>query len=233
MLTTMPAKELDDRGAKTAPVRIVVIDDHKLLRDGLKALLASQHATLLMAGEAGTAHEGFALVKRVQPDLVVLDLNLPDQHGTRLAAEIRRAWPKIKILVLSGSGSGSVATEIARAGADGFVRKEDAAEEFLRAIPIIMGGKSYFSPAAADAIARAMWNDSDSQSVLKPARLADRERQLLRGFAEGLSYKQIAAQMKVSVRTAETYRARLVQKLGCSTRAEMVRYAIRHGLVEA
>jgi DNA-binding NarL/FixJ family response regulator len=186
-----------------------------------------------MAGEAGTAHEGYALVKREQPDLVVLDLNLPDQHGTRLASEIRKAWPTIKILVLSGSGSGGVATEIARAGADGFVRKEDAAEELLRAIPAVMSGRSYFSPSAADAIAQAMWNDSDSQSATRPARLADRERQLLRGFAEGLSYKQIASQMKVSVRTAETYRARLVQKLGCSTRAEMVRYAIRHGLVEA
>ena len=218
---------------KKAPIRIVIIDDHKLLRDGLRALLASESDTLLMAGEAGTAHDGFALVRREQPDLVVLDLNLPDQHGTRLASEIRRAWPSIKILVLSGSGSGGVASEIARAGADGFVRKEDAAEEFLLAIPTVMSGRSYFSPAAADAIAKAMWSDSDTQAAMKPARLADRERQLLRGFAEGLSYKQIAAQMKVSVRTAETYRARLVQKLGCSTRAEMVRYAIRHGLVEA
>ncbi|HZZ20007.1 MAG TPA: response regulator transcription factor [Opitutaceae bacterium] len=216
-----------------APVRIVVIDDHKLLRDGLRALLASEKGTMHMTGEAGTAHEGFALVRREQPDLVVLDLNLPDQHGTRLATEIRRAWPAIKILVLSGSGSGGVASEIARAGADGFVRKEDAAEEFLRAIPMVMSGRSYFSPAAADAIARSMWSESDSQAAVKPAKLADRERQVLRGFAEGLSYKQIAAQMNVSVRTAETYRARLVQKLGCSTRAEMVRYAIRHGLVEA
>jgi two-component system response regulator NreC len=219
--------------SKKAPIRIVIIDDHKLLRDGLRALLASESETLHMAGEAGTAHDGFALVRREQPDLVVLDLNLPDQHGTRLASEIRRAWPSIKILVLSGSGSGGVGSEIARAGADGFVRKEDAAEEFLRAIPMVMSGHSYFSPAAADAIAKAMWSESDTQTAMKPARLADRERQLLRGFAEGLSYKQIAGQMKVSVRTAETYRARLVQKLGCSTRAEMVRYAIRHGLVEA
>ena len=111
------------------------------------------------------------------------------------------------------------------------MHKEDGADELLRAIPAIMSGKSYFSPGAATAITHALWNKSAPKPAAKTPELADRELEVLRGFAEGLGYKEIASQMHVSVRTAETYRARLVRKLGCSTRAELVRYAVRHGLV--
>lgn len=230
--TTKTLKAIPAAGEKT-PVRIVVIDDHKLLRDGLRALLSPEAATLQIVGEAGSAHDGYAMVRTENPDLVVVDLNLPDQSGIQLATEIRSEWPRIRILVLSGSGNGGVASEIAKAGADGFVRKEDASEEFLRAIPAVMSGKTYFSPVAAEAVARAMWKEAEAPAIAKPSLLTERERQVLRGLAEGLGYKEIASQMHVSVRTAETYRARLVRKLGCSTRAELVRYAIRHGLVDA
>jgi DNA-binding NarL/FixJ family response regulator len=225
--------EIRSPSSDAAPVRLVIIDDHKLLRDGLRALFSADEDHLLLVGEAGTAHDGYALVERSRPDLVLLDLNLPDQSGTRLAAEIRSAWPHIRILILSGSSDQPVAGEVARSGADGFVRKEDAADELLRAIPVIMSGKTYFSPVAADAIARGLWTQADTKSGSKAPHLTEREREVLRGFAEGLSYKEIAAKMHISVRTAETYRARLVQKLGCNSRAELVRCAIRHGLVVA
>jgi len=215
-----------------APVRIVIVDDHKLLRDGLRALLASKAKTLQIVGEAGTAREGHALLRRIQPDLVLLDLNLPDQNGASLAGEIRSAWPEIKILIVSGSGDRPACAEAARAQADGFVRKEDAAGELWRAITAVMAGQSYFSPVAAGAIAQALWKEPPVHPAPKPRELAPSEREVLRGFAEGLGYKQIASQMRISVRTAETYRVRLVRKLGCSTRAELVRYAIRHGLVD-
>jgi DNA-binding NarL/FixJ family response regulator len=232
-MTNTSLLETPSLSRDTAPVRLVIIDDHKLLRDGLRALFSADEDHLLLVGEAGTAHDGYALVERTRPDLVLLDLNLPDQSGARLAAEIRSAWPHIRILILSGSSDQPVAGEVARSGADGFVRKEDAADELMRAIPVIMAGKSYFSPVAADSIARGLWMQTDSKIGSKAPHLTEREREVLRGFAEGLSYKEIAANMHISVRTAETYRARLVQKLGCNSRAELVRCAIRHGLVVA
>jgi DNA-binding NarL/FixJ family response regulator len=232
-MTTTSCFETETQPSDAAPVRLVIIDDHKLLRDGLRALFSTDEDRLLLVGEAGNAHDGYALVERTRPDLVLLDLNLPDQSGARLAAEIRSAWPHIRILILSGSSDQPVAGEVARSGADGFVRKEDAADELMRAIPAIMAGKSYFSPVAADAIARGIWSQTDSKAAAKTPHLTEREREVLRGFSEGLSYKEIAAKMHISVRTAETYRARLVQKLGCNSRAELVRCAIRHGLVVA
>jgi DNA-binding NarL/FixJ family response regulator len=232
-MTPTSTLEAGTPATTVAPVRIVIVDDHKLLRDGLRALLAPEAATIQLVGEAGTARDAYAVVKKTRPDLVILDLNLPDQNGARLTAEIRSAWPKIKVLVLSGSGDTEAAAAVAHSGADGFVRKEDAVEDLLRAIPIIMQGRSFFSPAAADAVARALWNKAEVPAPATAPRLAEREREVLRGFAEGMSYKEIAAQMGISVRTAETYRARLVQKLGCNSRAELVRCAIRHGLVEA
>jgi DNA-binding NarL/FixJ family response regulator len=215
-----------------AAVRLVLIEDHELVRDGLRALLSAESSTIQILGEAGTAREGYALVQKFRPDLVVLDLNLPDQNGAQLAAELRSQWPETKILVLSGSSSLRTAAEAAAAGADGFVRKEDAAREFLRAIPAIMAGRPYFSPVAADTLAQALWKKPEEKKEPKAPELAEREHEVLRGFAEGLSYKEIAAQMQISVRTAETYRARLVRKLGCTSRAELVRCGIRHGLVE-
>jgi DNA-binding NarL/FixJ family response regulator len=215
-----------------ATVRIVLIEDHLLVRDGLRALLAQESAAVQVLGEAGTAREGYVWVQKTRPDLVVLDLNLPDQSGARLAAEIRSSFPQTKILILSGNSSPSAAAEAAAAGADGFVRKEDAAREFLRAIPVIMAGRSYFSPVAADALAQAHWKKSEIKKAPTAPELAERELEVLRGFAEGFSYKEIASQLQISVRTAETYRARLVRKLGCSSRAELVRFAIRQGLVQ-
>lgn len=230
-MATRTDHELDERPAGLAPVKLVIIDDHQLVRDGLRALMGSAPAKLRIVGEAGTARDGYARVRELQPDLVVLDLNLPDQNGVQLAAEIRSTWPAIKILVLTGSSSEPAAAEVARAGADGLVRKEDAANDFLRAIPVVMAGKPYFSPVAAEAIAQALWKNPQARSPA-PA-LAEREQEVLRGLADGLGYKEIASQLQISVRTAETYRARLVRKLGCNTRAELVRYAVRHGLVKA
>jgi DNA-binding NarL/FixJ family response regulator len=230
-MATATDQNPDEPAPGLAPVKLVIIDDHQLVRDGLRALLAAVPTALQIVGEAGTAREGYARIRESQPDLVVLDLNLPDQNGVHLAAEIRSTWPRIKILVLTGSSSQPAAVEVARAGADGFVRKEDAANEFLRAIPVVLAGKPYFSPVAATAIAQALWQNPQARPTA-PA-LAEREQEVLRGLADGLGYKEIASQLQISVRTAETYRARLVRKLGCSTRAELVRYAVRHGLVKA
>ena len=231
-MPTLPLVEAGPTVRPERPVRVVVVDDHEMLRDGLRSLLSREAAKLEIVGEAGSAFAGHALVARMRPDLVVLDLNLPDQNGARLASAIGADWPEAKILVLSGSCTSPDVRDVMRSGAHGFVHKADAANEILRAIPCVMAGQPYFSPGAASAIAHTLWQASEPKAGPKAPALSPREREFLRGLAEGLGYKEIAAQMQVSVRTAETYRARLVQKLGCNTRAELVRYAVRHGLIE-
>jgi DNA-binding NarL/FixJ family response regulator len=214
------------------PVRIVLVDDHELVRQGLRRLLTDETG-LEVVGEAGSAAEARAVVRKSNPHLVVLDLGLPDTSGIEVAVELRAAWPNLRILVLTGDSHESAAQKAIQAGVDGFMRKEEAAHELLRAISVVMGGQSYFSPLAASAVTRTLRKESASAVEAKRPQLTVRESEVLRGLAEGQSYKEIAAAMQVSVRTVETYRARLVRKVGCATRAELVRYAVRHGLVKA
>lgn len=217
---------------KLGSMRIVLLDDHEFLRDGLRARLQRAGSDFQVVGEAGSAAEAYAVIAETLPDLVVLDLQLPDAGGAEVAATIRSKWPGSKILILSGASDESAAVKALRAGADGFVRKEEAAAELLRAISVVMSGQTYLSPAAAVAIVHTMRPKLEERAPHGPG-LADREVEVLRGLAEGLSYKEIAAKIDVGVRTVETYRARIVEKLGCSTRAELVRYAVRQGLVSA
>lgn len=212
-------------------VRIVIVDDHHFVRAGLRAWLSGETG-LEVVGEASGAGEAFELIGRTHPDLVVLDLCLPDKSGLEATAEIRAAWPRIKIVVLTGREDESPVKEAIQAGADGFIRKEEAATELLRAIPAVMAGQSYLSPFAAAAITRELRQPPDAKSAPESPRPTERESEVLRGFAEGLTYKEIAALMQVSVRTVETYRARLIRRFGCKTRAELVRYAVRHGMVK-
>lgn len=214
------------------PVRIVLVDDHELLREGLRKLL-TREAGFVVVGEAGTAGELGAVIGNARPDLVVLDIGLPDRNGIEVAAEIRAAWPKLRLLVLTGDSSEATAREAIQAGADGFIRKEEAARELLRAIAVVMAGQSYFSPLAATSVTKVLRQKPEAAAAAKEPPLTVREKDVLRGLAEGQSYKEIAAAMGVSARTVETYRARLVRKLGCATRAELVRYAVRQGLVKA
>ncbi len=231
-MSTFPPVEASPTPVKTRPVRIVVVDDHQMLRDGLRSLLAREAPGLELVGEAGSAYAGHALVSRLRPDLVVLDLNLPDQNGANLATAISTTWPETKVLVLSGSCTPPEIRNVMRSGAHGFVHKEDAASELLRAIPLVMAGQPCFSPGAASAIAQALWRESEPKPRSETPPLSGREREFLRSLAGGLGYKEIADQMSVSVRTVETYRARLVRKLGCATRAGLIRYAVRNGMAD-
>jgi DNA-binding NarL/FixJ family response regulator len=209
-------------------VRTVVIDDHRILRDGLKLLLHHEPGFEIV-GEASTAAEAMALVAEVKPDLAIVDIALPDESGIVLTQRLCEFQPGIKILVLTGVADPSVAHDVMIAGANGFLRKEEAKEEFVRALRIIASGKVYLSPDAATAIAEVI-KDQPRRS-LEP-QLNDRELFVLKGVAEGKSYKEIAHEMSLSVKSVENYRARLTKKLGCTSRADLVKYAVRKGFVK-
>ncbi len=211
------------------PVRLILVDDHKILRDGLRLRL-QQEPDFAVVGEAANAAEAYDCVARELPDLAIIDLNLPGDNGIVVAGRLRAAWPNLRLLMLTGDPAASSAQAALLAGANGFVLKEDASEDLVRAVRVVMAGKTYLTPDAATVVAQAL--------VAKPAApvgpdLSERERAVLKGLAEGLGYKEIAAQLAISVKSVETYRARIVDKTGCSTRADLVRLAIRLGIASA
>jgi two-component system response regulator NreC len=209
------------------PIRIIVVDDHQILREGL-TLRLHQEPEFEVVGVAGGSAEAYACIEKHAPDLVLMDLNHPGENGVIATGRIRQLNPQIKIVILTGDTRAAAAHDALIAGANGFLRKEDTSEELVRAVRIVMSGKTYLSPDAATTVMQAL--------VAKPAAarepaLSERELSVLKGLADGLSYKEVAEQLQVSAKSVETYRSRLVKKTGCATRAELVRYAVRKGII--
>lgn len=206
-------------------VRILLVDDHKMFRDGLRLRLQLE-PDFLVVGEAASAAEAYAAVERDAPDVVIMDVALPGENGIAATRRILAARPGLPLVVLTSIFDPGIANDALLAGARGFLRKEDASDELVRAIRTVLAGKVHLSADAATALTDALRERAPSGPLL-----SERELAVLKGVAEGLTYKEIAAAMRIGVKSVETYRARLARKLGCSTRAELVRYALRQGLV--
>ena len=213
--------------------RIVVVDDHELVRTGLRLRL--QHEDQLeVVGEAAEAASAYALIEAHAPDLVVLDIDLPGENGLAATTKIKARWPKTRVLALTGSNPPDIARAALLAGVDGLVFKSEASAELVRAVRTVAAGKVFLSPEAATVLASCL----RKATAPRPAQpcsgpeLSDRERAVLTGLADGLSYKELSTELGVSVKSVDTYRARLGKKLGCTNRAELIRCAVRLGLVQ-
>ncbi len=208
-------------------IRLLIIDDHQLVRSGLRRLLENEE-DMTVEDEAGTAYDAVRLARLHKPDVLLLDVVMPGGSGLDAIPEIREAAPDARILALSMQDDPSYVRQAFAAGASGYVLKEAADDELLAAVREVAEGGRYVDPqlgarlAAADAVAAA-------ETAEDP--LSDREREVLRLLALGHTNQEIAQMLYLSVRTAETHRARIMQKLGLTTRAELVRYAIDHGLL--
>jgi two-component system, NarL family, response regulator NreC len=213
----------------TPPIRVLIVDDHQLVRSGLRRLLESEDG-LRVEDEGGTAYDAVRLARLHKPDVILLDVVMPGGSGLDAIPEIRSAAPEAKILALSMQDDPSYVRQAFAAGASGYVLKEAADDELLAAVREVAAGGRYVDPqlgarlAAADAAA-AVASDDDP--------LTDREREVLRLLALGHTNQEIAEMLYLSVRTAETHRARIMQKLDLTTRAELVRHAIDRGLLSS
>ncbi len=212
------------------PTRIVLVDDHAILRDGLRLRL-QREPNLTIVGEAGSAQEAYARIAAEKPDVVIMDLDLPGVDGLAATSEIAKRWPEVKVLILTGRNSPVDMQSVLRRGIVGFIRKEDASNELIRAIEVIASGKIYLSADAASSLAESVKRKEAAPSEARAA-LTERELSVLKGISAGLSYKEIAHELGIGAKSVETYRARLARKLGVTTRAELVRYAVREHLVE-
>ncbi|MBK7949475.1 MAG: response regulator transcription factor [Deltaproteobacteria bacterium] len=211
-------------------ISIVIADDHGIVREGLRRLLETE-PDFKVAGEAADGREVLERVESLAPDVVVLDITMPRLGGLETLERLRAEHPKTKVILLSVHGDPAFIQSAIALGADGYILKNGRVAEIVTAIRETIQGGSYFSPAVAREIVERLRSprpDGDDPFTL----LSGREREILHLIAEGLSAKEVAVQLDVSTKTVEAHRTSLMRKLGVRKATELVRYALRHGLIE-
>ena len=209
-------------------IRVLIVDDHAVVRAGLRLLLDAQD-DIETVGEAGDAREAIFEARSTKPDVVLMDVVLGGKSGIEVTPELLHEQPETRVLVLSMQDDPRYVREAFAAGAHGYVLKEAADAELVTAVREVARGGRYVHPALGARMAAA---DAAAADAAEPDPLSDREREVLRLLALGHTNQEIAQMLYISVRTAETHRAHIMQKLRLETRAELVRYALAQGLLE-
>ena len=209
-------------------VRILIVDDHAVVRSGIRLLLAAED-DLEPVGEAGTAREAIFEARSLKPDVVLMDVVMPDGNGLDAIPALLHEHPELKILMLSMQDDPQYVRQAFAAGASGYVLKEAADTEVVAAVREVARGGRYVHPELG---ARLVAAETEELRRAEEDPLSEREREVLRLLALGHTNQEIAKQLYISVRTAETHRAHIMQKLRLTSRAELVRYALAHGLLE-
>jgi DNA-binding NarL/FixJ family response regulator len=205
--------------------RIVLVDDHPLLRQGIGQLI-NQTADLEVCGEASTRAEAMDVIRRTKPDLAVVDLSLKNERGLELVKDLRLQQPDVRILVLSMHNEDLYAERVLRAGARGYIMKQEAANKVIEAIRAVLAGSVYVSESVAARIVHQIADvPCPDQSTAAP-KLTDRELEILLLIGKGHGNQRIARQLFISVKTVETHRANLRQKLGLASGADLLQHAI-------
>jgi len=210
-------------------VRVLIVDDHAVVRSGLRLLLEGEE-DIEVVGEAGTAREAILEARSVDPDLVLMDVTMPDGSGLDAVPTLLHEHEGVKVLVLSMQDDPRYVRAAFEAGASGYVLKEAADTEVVDAVRTVARGDRYVHPALG---ARLVAAEVEERRRADQDPLSEREREVLRLLALGHTNQEIATMLYISVRTAETHRAHIMQKLGLSSRAELVRYALDHGLIDS
>jgi two-component system, NarL family, response regulator NreC len=208
-------------------IKVVLVDDHAVVRSGLRLLLDGQE-DVEVVGEAGNAKDAVFRVRALKPDVILLDMVMPGESGLEVLPKLLKESAGTKVLVLSMQDDPSYVREAFAAGASGYVLKEAADEEVVSAVREIAGGGRYVHPALG---ARLVAAEAAERAAAEADPLSEREREVLRLLALGHTNQEIAQRLYISVRTAESHRAHIMQKLRLSTRAELVRYALSQGLL--
>lgn len=222
---------LSENDVKT--LRILVADDHDLMRRGVIALLQSR-AGWEVCGEAHTGREAVAKAEELKPDVVILDISMPELNGVEAARRIRKALPNAEVLILSVHYSDQLIREILDAGVRGYMVKSDSDRDLIIAVETLANHKPFFTPRATEVILSnfSATGARGGKPELLADRLTSREREIVQLLAEGKSSKEVASSLCISVKTAETHRANIMRKLQLHTISELVRYAVRNQIIE-
>ena len=215
-------------------LRILIADDHDLMRRGLKALLES-HPGWAICAEAHTGREAVAKAEEHKPDIVILDITMPELNGIEAARRILKVSPNTEILVLSVHYSDQLIRDILDAGVRGYIVKSDSDRDLIIAVEALANHKPFFTPRATELILSNFSNKGASVAETAVAvgdRLTSREREIVQLLSEGKSSKEVASVLSISVKTAETHRANIMRKLEIHSVSELVRYAVRNQIIE-
>jgi DNA-binding NarL/FixJ family response regulator len=212
-------------------IRVLVADDHQLMRSGIRLML-EREGDLMVVGEASNGREAVALAKTLKPDVVIMDIGMANLNGIEAARQMTQERPEVAVMMLSMHSDESYVLRALRAGARGYLLKDSAEQDLIKAVHVVAGGKSFFSPAVSrmlldDYVRKLKRSDTDDAYDL----LTPRERELLQLIAEGKSNKDIANLLNLSVYTVESHRSNLMQKLNLRGLPELILYAVRKGII--
>jgi two-component system, NarL family, response regulator LiaR len=212
-------------------MRVLLADDHRLVREGIRALLEAQDAVEVVA-ETGDGREALELIERHGPDVVLLDITIPGLNGLEVAARVREQSPSTKVVILSMHAGELVVAQALRAGVAGYLLKDSAAAELTLALAAVSRGERYLSPAISERVVEGFLSVPEPSGDAL-AGLTPRQREILQLVAEGHSTKEIAYRLSISVKTVETHRTQLMERLGIRDVPGLVRLAIRAGLISS
>lgn len=210
-------------------IKVLLADDHKILRAGLRSLLEAE-AHIEVIAEAEDGRQTVSLARNCEPDIIVMDVAMPDMNGVEATRKLNQLLPDVRVLALSGHPDGVYVKGMLEAGAKGYLLKDAASEELIAAINTVAKGRIYVSPSVTDTLVGDYLQRVKGEVGPDSAVLSDREREVLQLVAEGKSTVQIAEILHLSDRTIETHRKRIMDKLGMRTIAELTKYAIREGI---
>jgi two-component system response regulator NreC len=214
-------------------IKILIVDDHAIVREGVRMILAKE-SDLEVVGEAADGQEALELVKRLQPQVVVMDISMPGMGGVEATQTIRETYPTVQVLALTMHEDETYVFQLLRAGAAGYVLKRAAAQDLVQAVRAAAKGEAFLYPSVARKVVEDYLRRVETgEERERYDGLTGREKEILTLIASGSSNQQIAEKLFISIKTVQTHRAHILEKLGLHDRTELVRYAIRKGLIEA
>jgi two-component system, NarL family, response regulator NreC len=211
-------------------IKVLLADDHKIFRDGLRTLIEKEVGMEVVA-EAENGRKTIKLAEKLTPNVIIMDVSMPDMNGIEATRRIMAGRPDVKVIALSMHSDQRFVLDMLEAGASGYLLKDCAFGELAVAIRQVTAGNTYLSPKIADVVVRGYLNKTPDSGLTKSVLLTSREREILQLIAEGLTSREIAAHVYLSIKTVETHRRNIMQKLNMRSIADLTRYAIREGLV--
>lgn len=212
-------------------IRIMLADDHKMIRDGLRSLI-SKHNNLEVIGEAADGQTAVQTARKLSPDIVVIDIGMPELNGIEATRQITTLKCKPRVIGLSMHADRRYVSQMLKAGASGYILKDSAFEELVQAIEAVAKGRTYLSPQVAGTVVTEFKRTAKDDDGTVFSLLTEREREVLQQISEGVSTKEIASSLGVSVKTIETHRRQIMEKLNLHSVAELTKYAVKEGLTE-
>jgi two-component system response regulator NreC len=214
-----------------APIRILLAEDHTLVRKGIHSLLAEQ-PDIEVVGEASTGYEAIAAAEKLKPDIVLMDINMPELNGLEATRQIRKLHPDIKVVVLTMYGNEEYVLQLLQAGAAGYVVKQSIPAELITAIYAVESGDAFLSPSVSKSVIEEYLRHAPTETQVENFdRLTDREREVMQLLVEGYSTREIADKLFISTKTVGVHRTNLMEKLELKTLPDLVKYALRKGII--